>query len=49
MILSISSFEIMSVVRFDKSEGCIPDLNISLFIHASAADADASLNRNAFS
>ena len=41
MISFIYSSEIINVVRFAKSEGCAPDLNIFLWIAASVADADA--------
>ena len=41
MISFIYSSEIINVVRFAKSEGCAPDLNIFLWIAAFVADADA--------
>ena len=40
-MLFISSLEINNVVRFGKSEGCIEDQNIFLWIVAFVADVDA--------
>ena len=45
MISFISSFKIINVVCFAKSEGCIPDPNIFLWIAISVADA-AAVNPN---
>ena len=41
MISVISLFEIINVVRFGKSKGCVADPDIFLWIAASVAEATA--------
>ena len=44
MISFISSFEIINVVHFAKSEGCVADRNIFQLIATSPADATVNPN-----
>ena len=46
MISSISSFEVINVVRFAKSEGRIPDRKSFKCIFVSAAAAAAAISHN---